>query len=322
MPEHVDQHVQAINFGMTQEKELIRLVGQRSRDVKAPKRFSDLTEAQRLLITDDPAILELEKERECCKGRIYAEGFAKISDADEKTEWYNKYITANAKFNARKALLKDKALNNAIAEYHRTVDTIEINNQLRGIMPNDDEVLNPPDLTYELGDRARAAQLLYQPLGDLEASDIFQRRNEAIKCLARLCKLRESARWYKTKREASELESERCEKKSRLEAKATGHNIVASDLSEKTLSCAFCWWSRQKIGPKSQYHVYPRIDNLEKHVERWHFKDKDVDEVTACPYPGCTAVLGSSKHFMNHAERVHCLRGEKHCKPSLSRSEN
>lgn len=309
MPEHVDQHVQAINFGMTEEKELVRLVGQRSRDIKAPKRYSDLTEAQRLPLINDTALLELEKERDDCKEQIYGQGFTKIFDAEKKTEWYAKYIRANARFNARKTLLKDKALNSAIAEYHRTVDTIEINNQLRGIMPDDDEVLNPSDLTYELEERARAAHLLYQPLGNLEASDVFQRRNETIECLARLCKLRESPHFYKTKRSASELDSERHAKKPRLEQREVSHDSATS-LPEKTLSCAFCWWSRQPIGPKSQYHVFGRIDNLEKHVERWHFKDKGACELIACPYPGCTAVLGFSKHFMNHADRVHCLRGE------------
>jgi hypothetical protein len=59
--------------------------------------------------------------------------------------------------------------------------------------------------------------------------------------------------------------------------------------------------------------VYPRIDNLEKHVERWHFRDRGPDELVVCPYPGCAAILGSSKHYMNHADRLHRLRLVEEC---------
>jgi hypothetical protein len=63
--------------------------------------------------------------------------------------------------------------------------------------------------------------------------------------------------------------------------------------------------------------MYPRIDNLEKHIERWDFKELDADEVKGCPYVLCSAVLGSSKLFMSHVERMQCMRGETHCKLSL-----
>lgn len=61
-------------------------MGQRTRDVKAPKRFNDLNRVQKALVTKDAAILGFEGERDSYKEQIYALGFTKISDIEKKTE--------------------------------------------------------------------------------------------------------------------------------------------------------------------------------------------------------------------------------------------
>ena len=306
MPVHLNQHVQAVVFGMVEQKDMVRIVGQRDRDAKAPKCFGDLSKAQKAAIINDPTVLGFQNERDNCKEQIYALGFDKIHDAAGKTEWYNKYIKANARLNAKKAILKERALNITIAEYHKNVDTIEINNQLKGIMPNDDDILNPPNLKYELEDRAMAARLFYQPVEGVEAKDIFCRRIDSINCLTRLCGARESPRWYRSTGNANVIEI--IEKKPRLELEGLVYGLATRELPEKTLGCAYCWYSKEKIGLEQRYHEYPRFDNLAKHIERLHFKHLRAGEVKGCGYPCCTAAFGSSKPFLNHAERTHHLR--------------
>jgi hypothetical protein len=44
MPVHLNQHVQAVVFGMVEQKDTVRMVGQRDRDEKAPKCFGELSQ--------------------------------------------------------------------------------------------------------------------------------------------------------------------------------------------------------------------------------------------------------------------------------------
>jgi hypothetical protein len=55
-------------------------------------------------------------------------GYKKIPNVKGKIEWDDGYVKVNAKFNARQYMLKDRALKEAINEYHERVDMIEINN--------------------------------------------------------------------------------------------------------------------------------------------------------------------------------------------------
>lgn len=80
MLKYIDQYVQAINFGMIKEKELVQLIRQQSYNVKALKKYNNLTKVQRLLVIIDSVVLELEKEQDCCKEQIDIKGFTKISN--------------------------------------------------------------------------------------------------------------------------------------------------------------------------------------------------------------------------------------------------
>jgi hypothetical protein len=219
---------------------------------------------------------------------------------------YDKYITVKARFNAKKSLLKDKRLKAERDEYFATVDTKEINNQLNGIMPR--KAFIPPALVYELADRATAAQLFFKPIDNFEASEVFQLRIILVNCLTRLCHLRESPRPYQARNSAATLELENTHTVPGIIPPVVMDELDTLQMPEEGLICGFCRWDKKPIGLKKRYHVYPRIDNLKKHVERWHFRGRNAGEVVACPYPDCLACLGSSNHFMSHAERVHRLR--------------
>jgi hypothetical protein len=58
--------------------------------------------------------------------------------------------------------LNKEWLEKTIEEFHKTVYTIEVDQQLQGIRPAD--ILTPPSIEYELEERATVAKLLFSCL--------------------------------------------------------------------------------------------------------------------------------------------------------------
>ena len=166
-------------------------------------------------------------------------GFKKIPDSRERTEWYGGYVEANAKFNARNSLLKDRALNKAIHEYHERVDTIEINNQLKGIVPDNEAVILPA-IDYEITDRALAAQLFFTPVDDYDASQVFQLRIGLTKCLTGVCNQRESPRLYRRKNCTRIRQVESTEEPLQSNFRTDESIMNIEEPLKGTLFCAFC----------------------------------------------------------------------------------
>ncbi|KAH6670144.1 hypothetical protein B0J14DRAFT_112396 [Halenospora varia] len=304
-PPFIDRDVQAIYCGMPSRENLIREVGRQVRDENAPK---GLTEAQKAQVKKDPTVVDAGKARDIAKEKIYSLGFKTISDAKEKTEWHLLYIKANAQFNARKSLLREKLLNKTIDEFHERVDTDEINNQLKGIMP--DEVLTPPTMHYELEDRALAAELFFRPLHDLNATQVFNLRIDLIKCLTRLNTQRASPRWCQSKPEISTPHLNDS-KQSRQKKVENSRQLLDSQVAalqqggEDILFCGFCRWAAEgQVGPLLRYKKWPRKDNLQKHVRRKHLRGRDKGPIP-CPWEGCSAFLGSGAQVQNHIARAH-----------------
>ena len=158
----------SIVCGLVTRDYIIQAVERLSRDEFATKR---LTGAQISEVKNNPKLLDLSAKRNDFTLQIHSLGYNKIPETKEKTDLYDKYITVKARFNTKKAVLKDKRLKAEHDKYFATVDTKEISNQLSGIMPRKAYIL--PVVEYELPDRAMAAQLFFEPLDNLEASDIF-----------------------------------------------------------------------------------------------------------------------------------------------------
>jgi hypothetical protein len=109
-----------------------------------------LNKAQLSEVKNTPKLLELTRKHNDYKHQIHALGYTKIPDAKGKTDLYDKYNVAKAKFNTKKSLLRDKHLKAVCDKYFETVDTKEINNQLNGIMPR--KAFTLPAVVYELVD--------------------------------------------------------------------------------------------------------------------------------------------------------------------------
>src|SRR5437762_3299989 len=162
MPGFIDRDCQAIYLGSPSRDDLVRAVGRLARDALAP---TALTDAQKFQISNDRRVLKLCQRRQYCADKIKKDlGFPTIKAA-KGTEWYQRHEAIQADINNLKRQLSDACLNQAIQEFHDTIDTIEINNQLQGIMPT--EVLTPSTMEYEIEERATAAKLFFKSLDNL-----------------------------------------------------------------------------------------------------------------------------------------------------------
>ena len=72
------------------------------------------------------------------------------------------------------------------------------------------------------------------------------------------------------------------------------------------LQCPFCS-SRDEVGLQKRNHTYSRIDCLRKHIREQHLQNRLANEDLDCPFKGCSPILESTKHFLNHAARQYGL---------------
>ncbi len=207
MPDFVDRDVVAINLGGPSRDDLVQVVGRLARDELAP---IALTNAQKFQVANDPQVLEACEKRKFCKEKIKRLGFPtaiaaspdRINDMGfpedivaKEALWYERYTDQQRWINNLKRGLEDKLLEQTIDEFHKTVDMIEINNQLRGITPS--EILTPSAIEYELDEREIAAELFFEDIDNLDVSEVFELRVKLVHALIGLCKRQESPRRYK-----------------------------------------------------------------------------------------------------------------------------
>lgn len=346
----------AVNLGGPLRDDLVRAVGRLTRDEQAPK---ELTDAQKFQVANDPQILSACEKRNLCKEKIKRLGFPTVIAASpdrikdmgfpgtiiaKGAMWYERWDGQQKEINSLRRDLQDKLLVQSIEKFHKTVDTIEINNQLQGIMPS--EVLTPSTIEYELDERKTAATLFYENIDSLNESQVFQLRIKLVHALIGLCNQQESPRRYKalsvgqtkkvrqikghqTQRRTSrshclvtDIYPEDAILKTQMDVNWDTKTLVdenseaefididtlaMSDEATKDppLFCPFCRWGDKEIGPRKQSHIFPRIDNLRKHVRNQHLQGRAPDEIIPCPYQCCSAFLGGPTHCMSHIAREH-----------------
>ncbi|KAI9785532.1 MAG: hypothetical protein M1839_009273 [Geoglossum umbratile] len=277
MPGSIDQDCQAIYLSSPSRDDLARAVGQLARDALAP---TALTDAQKPEISNDRRLLKLCRKRQYCANKIKEElGFPTIK--------------------ARQ--LSDARLSQAIQGFHNTIDTIEINNQLQGIMPTD--VLTPSTIEYELKERAAAAKLFFKSLDNLDESQVFRIRAKLIRNLIRLCKRQETPRPYKvsTPRKRQRVSEEEYIDGAQKPNKASRIEDTIPDfqkLSEGTPYSPFCRCD-EEAGPRKRNFLFARTDGLRKHIREQHLDLRGPDEELTRPFQGCSALLAGTMHSFN-----------------------
>ena len=344
MPAFIDRDCQAIYLGSTRRDDLIRAVGRLARHERAP---TALTDVQKFEISRHPDLLNLIERRAQYVQQIKDHGYPTIKAA-KKTRWYKRQKETQAKINTLKRQLTNESLEKTIEEFHQTVHTIEVDQQLQGIRPAD--VLTPPTIKYELEERAAVAKLLFEPLDGLTEDYILQVRIKLVENLVRLCKRQETPHHYKTPKRRGRAKTRRLdvsthadsvdrdifggdipgEVKRHMQSDADWDTQTLVDLDSVSdtksdadsmaaiepgeplifpvLYCAFCRWGDEEAGPRKRNHLFSRPDSLGRHVRVQHLGNRATRGGFDCPYQKCSAFLGNAEHFLNHTERQHGLR--------------
>lgn len=330
MSSFIDRDCQAIYLGSTRRDDLVRAVGRLIRHERAPKA---LTDVQKFKISQHPKLLKLIDERAQCVQDLKDHGFPTIKST-KGTRWFEKHKSLQADINNLKRQLSDEQLEKTIAEFHKTIHTTEVDRQLQGIRPT--EMLTPSTFKYELEERGRVAKLLFKPLDGLTEEQILNVRIELVDSLVQLCKKQETPHQFKTPKKrrrpracpvyvrSTDTEEEMEEEEEEEEEEAfqtdsveeseeeTVPDVVADmDAEEQPaiqrLYCAFCKWADEEAGPRKREHLFSRIDSLSRHVRAQHLCPSAAGEGFDCPYPACSAFLGSALHFVTHTKHQHGL---------------
>ncbi|KAI9784184.1 MAG: hypothetical protein M1839_002690 [Geoglossum umbratile] len=201
MPDLVERDFQSIYFGTPSQDLLIESVARMglSRDRRAP---TELTEDQKLEVKTHSELIKLREERDRCKDEIYCRKYDSIGAA-KGTDWFDRYKAVERKINNMSIKLHRERLDQALRDFHDSIDTIEINKQLDGITAAD--VLTQQTIQYELRERATVAKLLSQPLDVLDEERALKIRVKFIRNLVRLCQLQESRRYAASRQKKLQL---------------------------------------------------------------------------------------------------------------------
>ena len=103
-------------------------------------------------------------------------------EAAKGTDLYDRYKCVEHKIGSMSNKLCRKRLDQAIQDFHDSVDTIEVNKQLHGITATG--ILTRPAIQYELRERTTIVRLLSQPLDDPDEEKALKIRAKFIRNLA------------------------------------------------------------------------------------------------------------------------------------------
>jgi hypothetical protein len=199
MPSFIDVDCQAIYLGTTRRDDLVRAVGRLERHEGAPKH---LTDAQKLKNRNDPGMVELRESVARLGRKIKSRGYTTFKAA-AGTGLHDRRREKQLELNSLGQKLYNELLEKSIEEFHETVHTLEVDRQMRGILPAPG-VLIPSTIKYELEERATVAELLFQPLDDLDEDQMVQVRLKLVENLVKLSKRQETPHSYKGSRESKD----------------------------------------------------------------------------------------------------------------------
>jgi Protein of unknown function (DUF3435) len=180
--------------------------------------------------------------------------------------------------------LSKSSLDEIRREFFDTIDTIEIDRQLRGLSVRDGFTMEHEDgVNFTFQERARLAQNIFTMPDSENPEQLLHRRIQVIKDWTALCKLR--AR--KPIRESK--------------SRDMSDGILTDPLRCSPTQCLFC------LGDEtldSRIFLFSRVDNLRRHVENSHLRYIGVNQLFSCPHPVCPEELDVNR-FKNHAALVH-----------------
>ena len=187
--------VQAAYLDEPSDRALVKVMGNMSLtfDPHAPK---GLTKEQLCEVANHPKIVKLRQQRDNLMKKIkqMRNGSEPFTPSD-KEDLIQQRKEANATLNRKIKHLQDKAERMTREAYFMNNDTMELEQECKGVSPDD---LSAADqaatVTHQLKERARIAELLSSPYGDLAEPVYLDQRIDLIRNFTKLCSRREVRR--------------------------------------------------------------------------------------------------------------------------------
>ena len=293
--------VQAAYLDEPSDRALVKVMGNMSLtfDPLAPK---EPTKEQLCEIANHPKIVKLRQQRDALTEKIRqirnsSEPFTLSNEEDliqQKKE-------VNATLNRKMKRLRDKAERMAREAYFMNNDTMELEKECKGVSPDDSSAADQAaTVTYQLEERARIAELLCSPHGDLAEPVNLNRRIDLIRNFTKLCSRRE-ARRRNTPPDSSKGMA------MKQEDLATPHSFP---LKCDPRQCLFCMGD-ERLPYQQRIFCWSRPAKMMDHVEDKHLHLFALDAKIPCSHPVCKEshmILNGVLHFKSHAQTVHKIK--------------
>lgn len=145
-----------------------------SRDNRAP---IEMTEEQKLEVYRYTDLVKLCEKRERHKNKIYRCGYYNLNAA-KGTHLHDRYKQYNSEVQSNAAALRNERLNQAIRDFHNTINEIEIDKQLDGTAGP--VILTRPVARHELRERTAIVGMIGVSLNLLDEGQALRVRAKLI----------------------------------------------------------------------------------------------------------------------------------------------
>jgi hypothetical protein len=183
--------------------------------------------------------------------------------------------------------------------YFRKSHTDEVERQLNGSVWPEQEQHVELIIPHQIKERARLETLLCRKPTGLSASEIRQRRVDAVAEMVKLCHRQETRRPRRIPARAKKPPAPKVEK-----------IVIIKDqypLVCKPTQCPFCLGNERKTYP-DRTRTFSSPGNMMTHVEKSHLRFVQADQEIACPHPKCALekiTLNHVSHLKNHIFTIH-----------------
>ncbi|KAI9681019.1 MAG: hypothetical protein M1822_007093 [Bathelium mastoideum] len=292
--------VQAAYLDEPSDRALMKVLGRMSLtyDPLAPKRLS--AEDSRA-VSQHPRVVELRLKRDRLSTKIKEIKRASSPFQEEQASLVEQRKEMNAALAREKQRLRDRAGKRARERFFRGNDAMELEEE------NDSDFDGPlgqdrnrPRDSYRLQERARIAEVLCKPYGQLSEPGCLDQRIGYVQTLAKLCSRKEARR-----RDPPAPASEHVSATQKPPV-----NIAALPLACDPRQCLFCLGDEGWADSQRPFH-FCRPSKMRDHVRDKHLREVAPDAEIDCPHPICKKdriVLHSMMHFCRHVQSVHGIR--------------
>lgn len=289
--------VQAAYLDQPSDTALMKMLGNMSltRDPLAPTGLS-LEDAR--AIQQHPKILKLRQKRDDLTTRlkqIRRDTGPYVDVKEEEERLFQLKKDAEAALRRKKKRLRDRAERKARERYFMENDTRELEDEGDSFLEDKEQVISTVT-SYVLEERARVADMLCRPPGDLNEPGNLTQRIELIRAMTKLCSRREARR-----RGMARVLVEPPIKKEDTSLP------LSLPLECEPRQCLFCVGD-ESLPLTQRTFCWSRPAKMMDHIEDHHLKGVAPDAEIHCPHPTCRenrVMLEGVCHFKNHALSVH-----------------